>query len=192
MPLSNADKAWLNTQFSQVDNAIVNLRAFVTTQFNQVDDTNQILLLGIDTIKNQCDLIISMLQNQRSGVQFAFGIGQATNKTGEEIPKMDISITNEQKVNVTLHPVTATGKPASIDGVPTWEIISGNSTVEPAADGLSAFLVSADDPGDTEVLVKADADLGEGVIEISDVIRLSVAGAQAASLGLSADEPVAK
>lgn len=105
---------------------------------------------------------------------------------------LEITITNEEKVKVTLHPVTASGKPASVDGVPTWEVVTGNSTVEPASDGLSADLISSDDPGDTDFLVKADADLGEGVTEISDIVRLSVAGAQAANLGLSADSPVPK
>jgi len=105
---------------------------------------------------------------------------------------LEVSITNEQKVNVTLKPVTATGKPASVDGVPTWEVVTGNSTVQAAADGMSADLISADDPGDTDFLVKADADLGSGVTEISDIVRLSVAGAQAANLGLSAGEPTPK
>jgi len=40
--------------------------------------------------------------------------------------------------------------------------------------------------------VKADADLGEGVTEISDIIRLTVAGAQAANLGLTAEAPTPK
>lgn len=105
---------------------------------------------------------------------------------------LEISITNEQQVRVALTPVTATGKPAKLDGVPTWEVVTGNSTVQPADDGMSAQLVSADDPGDTDFLVKADADLGGGVQEISDVIRLSVAGAQAANLGLTAEAPTPK
>src|SRR5262245_45119970 len=105
---------------------------------------------------------------------------------------LDLNITNEQQVKVTLKPVTATGKPAPVDGAPTWEVISGNSTVNPASDGMSADLISSDDPGDTEILVKADADLGAGVIEISDIVRLHVAGALAANLGLSAGDPTPK
>jgi len=105
---------------------------------------------------------------------------------------LELSITNEQKIPVTLTPKTATGKTASLDGAPTWSVISGNSTVVAAADGLSADLISSDDPGDTEILVKADADLGAGVEEISDIIRLTVQGARAANLGLTAGTPVAK
>lgn len=104
----------------------------------------------------------------------------------------EIKLTNEQKIRVALTPKTATGKPAVLDGKPVWEVLSGGSTVEVAEDGLSAYLVSSDTPGDTQVLVKADADLGEGVEEISDVIKLTVEGAKAASLGLTIGEPEAK
>lgn len=105
---------------------------------------------------------------------------------------LELKITNEQKIKVTLTPKTDTGKPAVLDGVPTWEVVSGNSTVVVAADGLSADLVSADDPGDTQFLVKADADIGEGVEEISDIISLSVVGATAKNLGLTAGQPEPK
>ncbi len=105
---------------------------------------------------------------------------------------LELNITNEQQVNVVLHPVTATGHPAPVDGAPTWEVISGDSTVTVADDGLSADLISADDPGDTDFIVRADADLGEGREEISDIIRLHVAGAHAANLGLVAGDPTPK
>ena len=103
-----------------------------------------------------------------------------------------VSITNEQKVTVTLKPVTNAGKPAKLDGAPTWTVVSGDSTVTPSADGLSASLVSADNPGDTTYLVEADADLGEGVETIQDTITLTVIGANAANLGLVASPPELK
>lgn len=128
---------------------------------------------------------------QPDSLRLEFKVGPVTNKERKN-KMLEITITNEQKVNVTLHPVTATGRPAQVDGAPTWEVVTGNSTVVPAVDGLSADLISSDDPGDTDFLVKADADLGSGVVEISDVIRLSVAGAQAANLGLVAGDPTPK
>jgi hypothetical protein len=105
---------------------------------------------------------------------------------------VEISITNEQKVKVTLAPVTSTGKPALLDGKPTWTVVSGSSTIEVSADGLSAFLISSDTPGDTIYLPEADADLGAGIETISDTIKLSVAGARAANLGLTVGTPEAK
>lgn len=131
-------------------------------------------------------------QRKRScGAWLQFNVGRPQNKERHNMP-VAISITNEQKITVTLTPKTDTGKPAKLDGVPTWEVVSGNSTVVAAADGLSASLVSSDDPGDTQVLVKADADLGEGIVEISDIIQLTVVGATATNLGLSAGTPEPK
>ena len=105
---------------------------------------------------------------------------------------LDLTITNEEKINVHVTPVTSTGKPAQIDGKPTWTVTSGEGTLAVADDGLSCFLISSDTPGDTVVLVEADANLGEGVETISDIIQLHVQGANAANLGLRADPPVAK
>jgi len=111
---------------------------------------------------------------------------------------MDIKITNEQKIGVTLFPVTDTGKPAKLDGSPAWTVISGNSQLVVAEDGLSVTLISSDDPGVTEILVKADADLtpnlpdGSGIVEISDTIKLSVVAATAKNLGLVVGTPEPK
>jgi len=109
---------------------------------------------------------------------------------------IDVTITNEQKIQVTLSPITATGKPAKLDGIPTWTKTSpqdpDGATLDVAADGLSAFLISSDTPGDTMILVEADADLGVGVETISDIIQLHVLAVQANHLGLVVGIPVPK
>lgn len=123
-------------------------------------------------------------------LHFAFGLPRPKERKNT---MTSVTITNEQKVTATLNPTYGTPpKPAKLDGVPTWEVISGESTVVAAADGLSAELVSSDNPGDTEILVKADADLGSGVVEISDIIKLTVAGANADNLGVTVGGPVPK
>lgn len=96
----------------------------------------------------------------------------------------EIKITNAQKVKVTLNPVSQSGKPVELDGTPSWSVQSGDSTVEPAEDGKSAYLISSDVPGVTEIVVTADADLGEGVEEIAAGVILTVEGEKATSLGL--------
>lgn len=126
----------------------------------------------------------------KSRVVFGFKVGQPKAKV-KRMP-LDLKITNEQKISVTVNPVTDTGKPAKLDGMPSWAVISGNSALTVSDDGMTGTLTSADDPGDTEVLVKADADLGEGVEEISDTIHLSVVGATAKNLGLVAGAPEPK
>ncbi len=80
----------------------------------------------------------------------------------------------------------------ALDGPPRWSVQSGEGTVVAAEDGLSATIFSSDKPGDTVILIEADADLGEGVENLSDVIRLTTEGARAKSLGLTGDAPELK
>lgn len=105
---------------------------------------------------------------------------------------LNVTSTTEEKIKITLNITTASGKPAQVDGPPSWEIIDGNATVVPEADGLSAFLVSGDDPGTASWKVTADADLGAGVQEISDGGTYSYNHPQAAALGLTAGTPEPK
>lgn len=105
---------------------------------------------------------------------------------------MLITITNEEKVLVSLAPVTAAGNPATLDGVPTWTVIEGDATLEVAEDGLSAYLVSGAADVNSKVEVVADADLGEGVVNLTDVIDLAVVAASASALGLVAGTPTLK
>ena len=104
---------------------------------------------------------------------------------------VEVSITNEQKIKATLTPKTAGGKPAQLDpnNPPTWTVVSGESSVSVSADGLSADLISADSPGETIILVEADADLGGGVETVADTIKLTVLGARAQNLGLTLGVP---
>lgn len=123
-----------------------------------------------------------------------FGYEVGPPKLKEKVIKMPlkVNITNEQQINVTINPKTSTGRPAKLDGKAAFTVLSGNSSVVPGDDGLSATLVSSDEPGDTQISVKADADLGEGVEEISDVIDLTVSSATATNLGLTAGTPEPK
>jgi hypothetical protein len=105
---------------------------------------------------------------------------------------MLITITNEQKVQVSLAPVTQAGNPAVLDGVPSWSVTEGDATLEVAEDGLSAFLVSGAASVNSKISVTADADLGEGVISITDVIDLAVVAATASALGIVAGEAILK
>lgn len=134
--------------------------------------------------------IYECCETQQGGGSFAFHVGLVQPK--ENRMPLEITLTNEQKVTVSLTPKTATGKTATLDGVPTWEVVSGSATVVAAANGLSAVITSSDDPGATSILVKADADLGAGVEEIADTIAVNVEGARASNLGLSVGTPTPK
>lgn len=79
-------------------------------------------------------------------------------------------------VDVTIAFVDAKGKPAKVDGVPTWAVDNTAvvDTLTPAADGMSAHLHLTDTIGAAQLTVTADADLGTGVTTITSVDTISV------------------
>lgn len=106
---------------------------------------------------------------------------------------LEIACSNEEKVPVTATPRSASGKPAQLDGPLIVTVQSGTGTVEQdAAKPNEFFAVSGDEPGDTVFLVEGDADLGEGVSHIQDLVTLTVTNALAENFGLSAGTPVPK
>jgi len=128
--------------------------------------------------------------HKKDASHFKFSVGIPKQKR-RIIKMLELTITDEQKVKVTLTPVTSSGKPAKVDGFPTWAVSTGDATLDVAADGLSAFLISGN-LGDSTIIVDADADLGGGVESIQASITLHVEGAKATSLGLVAEAPVSK
>ena len=140
------------------------------------------------------ELVVELGHKPKTGGRFNWALGPAKLKAPSKGTMIETTITNEQKVTATLAPVTAGGKPAKVDPKtpPTWAVQSGDSTVVPTADGLSADLISSDVAGDTVYSVSADADLGDGVETISDTITLHVTSPNATSLGLSLGAPVPK
>ena len=104
---------------------------------------------------------------------------------------LELGCTNEEKIKITVNPVTATGKEAPIDGPITVSVQGGEGTYA-IVDAKSFDVVSGDNPGDTSYLISADADIGEGVETIQDIVILHVAGAKAASFGMVAGAPEPK
>lgn len=98
-----------------------------------------------------------------------------------------VNSTSEQKVLITLNPVTAAGNPANLDGAPVWSVVEGDCTLEVAADGLSCYLISGAANVISHVSVTADADLDGGEVrEISELIVYAVLAPEATALGLNA------
>lgn len=101
---------------------------------------------------------------------------------------MNVTSTIEQKVKLTLAPKTDAGNPATLDGKPTWEILSGGATFENISeDGLTADLVSENTVGSSEYKVSADADLGAGVRTIEVIGTYTYTNAEASNLGLKSE-----
>ncbi len=99
------------------------------------------------------------------------------------------NLSNEQKVNITVSPLTASGKAAKVDGSPLWNSSDVNVlTLEVAPDGLSAFAIGVG-AGTATVTVIADSDLGSGVTQLSASTDFTVTSAPAASLKLTVGTP---
>lgn len=144
-----------------------------------------------DSLAVQRDILKALSNGGDTGQRtngFGFKIGQPKLKPYTKMP-LELTVTNEQEIDVTVTPKTDTGKPAKIDGKPSWTVLTGNSQVIVSEDGLTATLRSSDELGDTQVVVKADANLDPDPAafeEISDIITLKVVGATAKNLGLAA------
>jgi len=105
-----------------------------------------------------------------------------------------MNVTTDQLFpNVALVITDARGRPARVDGVPTWA--SSDDTVlsvAASADGMSA-VVDTVAPGTARVTVTADADLGTGVVSVTgvteDVIVAQGVGGVASLLTLNLGTP---
>ena len=142
-------------------------------------------------------LLSKLIKKHKHGVRFNWKIGAPVNKQPnkeERIMSLELNCTNEQKIKVTVVPVTLSGKAAQIQaGSLSVLPETGNGTVEFIdAEPNAFFVVSGDEPGDTSFIVSADADLGDGIVLVQDVIVLKVAGALAINLGLVAEAPIQK
>ena len=106
---------------------------------------------------------------------------------------MALELKDVMKVKLSVNPVDAAGNPGVIDGKPTWASSDETIlTVLPADDGMTAYAVAIGPLGAAQVQVKADADLGEGVKEISGTLDVVVVGSEAVSLSVAAGTPEPK
>lgn len=103
---------------------------------------------------------------------------------------MSLQLNTEQKIKLTIAPKTESGKPASLDGIPVWTSSDTSVIVlEPAADGLSAYCITTDAAGVSNVSVSADCDLGAGIETISATEDITVTHVKASNLGLTDGTP---
>lgn len=106
---------------------------------------------------------------------------------------LSFDITTEQKVvGITINPTTGGGNPATVEaGSLAVNTTQGDGTGVVEADGTISAL-SGSNPGTTILQVDADADLGAGVVTISDLITLNVISPLATNLNLGGGTVVPK
>jgi hypothetical protein len=104
-----------------------------------------------------------------------------------------VTLTIDQQVLVTLQVTDRAGNPASFDAPPVWAASSPALTVQPAADGMSATVISGETVEDAVILtVRGDADLGAGVREIIGSLVFNLTAGEAQFVELQAGAPEAK
>ena len=103
---------------------------------------------------------------------------------------VEVTMTTEQQVRLSITPTTAGGDPATLDGPAEWTV-DGACTLTPI-DDTSTWVLASATIGDSVVTVMADADLGTGVVNLMDTATIHVQTPMAENLGMVADEPVLK
>lgn len=90
-------------------------------------------------------------------------------------------------VTITVSFVDAKGKPAKVDGAPTWAASDPSivDTLTAAADGMSAVAHITDNIGASQITVSADVDLGSGITSKDFVDTVSVIAGDAAAATFS-------
>lgn len=93
------------------------------------------------------------------------------------------SMTTTQEYDVSIAPVNAQGKPATVDGDPTWASSDESVAKVIPIPGTLTATVRAQGVGHYSISVTADADLGPGVRQLAASDEGDVTLAEAASLG---------
>jgi hypothetical protein len=120
-----------------------------------------------------CEKIVRVVRYQVNGVSFtAKGDHMSLVLQTTEVPGT---------ATVSVSFVDSEGKPATVDGVPTWAASDPMilDTITPAADGLSATVHIADKTGASNLTLTADVDLGDGVKSQEFIDTISVIPGQA-------------
>lgn len=141
------------------------------------------MALRIETISGETVLITAI-----TGPRLRWHVGPIQHK-GEHTMPIEVTMTTEEKVRLSIQPVTPAGHPGEIDGEAQWSV-EGTCTLQPI-DPTSAWVI-AGDMGDSVVTVACDADVGNGIVPIGDTCLVHVNNPMATSVGLGADTPVLK
>lgn len=101
-----------------------------------------------------------------------------------------VILTDTQKVSLSVNPVSAKGNVALLDEAPVWEVSDpAVLSLLVAEDGLSATVFAVGPVGIAQVVVRGDADLGEGVTEIVGTLDVEVVAGSAASFAIVTGVP---
>lgn len=132
--------------------------------------------------------IHSHKDKRRNTRQLLWEIGpvseQATTGTTRRRKKM-LKLTTTQQSALAISGVDRKGQPAGLDSIVFSSSDPSVATVTPDASDPSKAILKAVAAGTTQINVTADADLGDGVNELTGVLDVNVVAGQAVSLAIS-------
>lgn len=103
---------------------------------------------------------------------------------------MALTLSASQQVGMSVSFLDARGNPAQVDGAPTWLVDApAVLSLTPAPDGMSCLAAAVGPLGNARVSVRADADLGAGVVEVVGILDFTITAGQAATVQISAGTP---
>lgn len=103
---------------------------------------------------------------------------------------MGFALTANQLVNVTVEFKDKKGNAATVDGIPEW--LTDNSellSLTPSPDGLSCVVAAVGPLGTATVTLRADADMGSGVVEVLGTLEVDVGPGSATVVTLTPGTP---
>ncbi len=103
---------------------------------------------------------------------------------------MAFEMSDSQQVTLSAAFLDRKNNPARVDGPPEWLTDSpALLTLTPAADGLSCVVAAAGPLGSGTVTVKADADLGAGVVQLVGALEVTITGGSASTVTITPGAP---
>lgn len=105
--------------------------------------------------------------------------------------KMALILTADQKVKLTITPVDSYGNLSVVENV-TWSVSNPNVLAIESVTDTEVFATTLGPMGDAQIVVTADARIGEGTVELTGVIDVSVLAAEATALAVVAGVPEPK
>lgn len=118
-------------------------------------------------------------------------LGRSASTINNEQVNTMLTLTDTQKCALSLDIRTAAGNPAQIDGAPVWAV-SDPAVLEVTVDTedpKKATVRAVGPLGVGQVTVKVDADLGEGVREITGILDVTVLAGSATVVLVASGTP---
>lgn len=102
---------------------------------------------------------------------------------------MALTLTDIQKVTVSITPVDAVGNVAPVENVVWTSSDESILTVTASEDGLSAVVETVGHLGSAQIMVEADALIGEGYEPLAGILDVTVVGSKAVGFTINAGTP---